>query len=688
MTTDFLELTELVQNQAQPHIPLNTATEVEDAAIAGQVNIALVTDADYSILTSGIPAQWQYATIRITDVGTVLTTGRNIIWPNKPRRGSFYFMNGTAESLTVKRSGQTGVTVSAGASALLRDNGTDVEAVASAGVSGYTISNDATDASHSPTALITEYAAKTYAESLVVNLWDDRGTFDASGNVFPSTGGSGTAGAILKGDIWLISVAGTLGGSAVQIGDTVRALVDTPGQTAGNWSILNGNLPFSFTTVGTSFATLTNPSAVTFPRINADNTVTARSAADFADDIGFGTTDTPTLGGLTLSPAADTSALTISGYSVTGSGTTIASSIAGTWNTSGAPTAIDVNITNTASATTSRLLNLRVDSSPVFGVQRTGMTALVSSSTSTTAGGVGSTARIDIRNSSNTANNFSTISYTGNSGNIAATMAAQFTDHTNSVADFNYTVRVNGTLTQAMVLKGAASGGTNGGWLGLGTTSPDRQFHVEVSDAVTNAVTYSSRHSHITSGTAASGFGTGVEYELENASGTNRVAASQEFTWSDATNASEDCTYKLRLMVGGTLTDTVTVTSVGAMTVVGQITQNSGINVGYLEIPQNAQTGNYTAVLADSGKHIFHASGDGAGDTYTIPANASVAYPLGTTLTFVNRDTNTVAIAITSDTMYLGGTTTTGTRTLAENGVATAIKVTSTVWIISGSGLT
>jgi hypothetical protein len=116
--------------------------------------------------------------------------------------------------------------------------------------------------------------------------------------------------------------------------------------------------------------------------------------------------------------------------------------------------------------------------------------------------------------------------------------------------------------------------------------------------------------------------------------------------------------------------------------------QVGGVSVGYKNLPQNAQTGNYTLVLTDSGKHIFHASGDGAGDTYTIPANASVAFPLGTVVTFANRDSNSVSIAITTDTMYLGGTTTTGTRTLAQNGVATAIKVSSTVWIISGPGLT
>lgn len=123
----------------------------------------------------------------------------------------------------------------------------------------------------------------------------------------------------------------------------------------------------------------------------------------------------------------------------------------------------------------------------------------------------------------------------------------------------------------------------------------------------------------------------------------------------------------------------------------GSLTQGDGLDVdaaGFRGVPQNSQSGNYTCVAADAGKHIFHPSGAGAGDTFTIPANGSVAYEVGTTLTFVNRATDAVSIAITSDTMYLAGTGTTGTRTLAENGVATAIKVESTVWLISGPGLT
>ena len=85
-------------------------------------------------------------------------------------------------------------------------------------------------------------AVKDYADSLVWGLLDDRGNYDASGNVFPSTGGSGDGGAILKGDVWKISVAGRLGSVSVSVNDSVRALVDSPGQTAENWGIISGEI--------------------------------------------------------------------------------------------------------------------------------------------------------------------------------------------------------------------------------------------------------------------------------------------------------------------------------------------------------------------------------------------------------------------------------------------------------------
>jgi hypothetical protein len=113
------------------------------------------------------------------------------------------------------------------------------------------------------------------------------------------------------------------------------------------------------------------------------------------------------------------------------------------------------------------------------------------------------------------------------------------------------------------------------------------------------------------------------------------------------------------------------------------------VNIGYLEIPQNSQSTAYTLVLTDSGKHILHPAADTTARTYTIPANSSVAYPVGASLTFINQNAaGVITIAINTDTMRLAGAGTTGSRTLAANGMATAIKITSTEWIINGTGLT
>ena len=110
--------------------------------------------------------------------------------------------------------------------------------------------------------------------------------------------------------------------------------------------------------------------------------------------------------------------------------------------------------------------------------------------------------------------------------------------------------------------------------------------------------------------------------------------------------------------------------------------------VGFRNIPQNSQSAAYTLVLADAGKHIFHPSTDANARTFTIDSNANVAYPIGTALTFINMTSQVVTIAITTDTMYLSSAGTTGSRSLAQYGSATAIKITSTTWLISGSGLT
>jgi hypothetical protein len=106
-------------------------------------------------------------------------------------------------------------------------------------------------------------------------------------------------------------------------------------------------------------------------------------------------------------------------------------------------------------------------------------------------------------------------------------------------------------------------------------------------------------------------------------------------------------------------------------------------------LQQNSQSADYGLVIGDAGKQIFHPSADTTSRTFTIPANGSVPFAVGTAVTFINQNgAGTITIAITTDTMRLAGDGSTGSRTLAANGIATAVKVTSTEWLISGTGLT
>jgi hypothetical protein len=111
---------------------------------------------------------------------------------------------------------------------------------------------------------------------------------------------------------------------------------------------------------------------------------------------------------------------------------------------------------------------------------------------------------------------------------------------------------------------------------------------------------------------------------------------------------------------------------------------NTAKNIGYVGLPQVAlNSGNLTLSKAHAGKHIYVT---GVSQTITIPANSSVPFEIGTTVVIINAN-NTSTVAITTDTLRLAGTSVTGPRTLAANGMATLVKVASTTWIASGNGL-
>lgn len=129
----------------------------------------------------------------------------------------------------------------------------------------------------------------------------------------------------------------------------------------------------------------------------------------------------------------------------------------------------------------------------------------------------------------------------------------------------------------------------------------------------------------------------------------------------------------------------------GATTVAGAATnlQGSGLDlnsVGFRGIPPKPITNNYTTIAADAGTTLLHPSSDAISRTITIAAHASVPYPDGTAITFINDSVSSITITC-ADTLVWAGPGTTGSRTLAQYGMVTAVKLSATRWYIGGAGL-
>ena len=98
-------------------------------------------------------------------------------------------------------------------------------------------------------------------------------------------------------------------------------------------------------------------------------------------------------------------------------------------------------------------------------------------------------------------------------------------------------------------------------------------------------------------------------------------------------------------------------------------------------------TTSHSLVMADIG---YNALFNATTLTLTIPANSSVPFPIGTVIPFDNIFAGNLTVAITTDSMFIAGSTTGGagvSRTVGQNGSGTIKKVAATMWLIQGAGV-
>lgn len=122
---------------------------------------------------------------------------------------------------------------------------------------------------------------------------------DANAAAQRTTLGLGTAATANTGDFDAAGAAAAAQAASQPLDSDLTAIAgltpsndDVIQRKAGAWtnrSLAQLLSDFLFTTIGLAYARLTNPSAVTFPRQNADNTVTSRTAAELRTDLGLGT---------------------------------------------------------------------------------------------------------------------------------------------------------------------------------------------------------------------------------------------------------------------------------------------------------------------------------------------------------------------------------------------------------------
>lgn len=270
-----------------------------------------------------------------------------------------------------------------------------------------------TTASAQPTA------GNLAAGELAINLTDKKlYAKDASNNVFllADASSGGTTAANLAGGATgsLPYQTGANATTFLGIGTAGQVLQVNSGATAPQWVNSSGTGDVarttspSFTTpsLGVATATSINKIAFTAPATAATLTIADGKSLTINNSLVFAGTDATTMtfpstsaslartdaaqtftGTQTFAPAANTSGIVSSSYSLTGANAQSLMDLSGTWNTTGTPTGIKLNVTDTASNASSLLMDLQVGGVSRINVSKNGDVRLPSGSL--IVGGVG-----------------------------------------------------------------------------------------------------------------------------------------------------------------------------------------------------------------------------------------------------------------------------------------------------------
>lgn len=101
----------------------------------------------------------------------------------------------------------------------------------------------------------------------------------------------------------------------------------------------------------------------------------------------------------------------------------------------------------------------------------------------------------------------------------------------------------------------------------------------------------------------------------------------------------------------------------------------------------NTQDSSYTFLSTDD-LTIVRKTSTTTNQVYTIPANDSVAFDLGTVLEVQNDGSVDLDVAIDADTLTFEADGTTGIRTIAADGSGRFVKVADTAWKARGEQMT